>query len=399
MERRSLDVTARRAFGWALRFRRELRGLGKDTFDRLRGKTNRATALIGPLRGGPEVVRALYLGRTFAVNGINAAFFQSQATIEDRGPLGRGDRSPTDAAAFDMVIREAWPWERTKSLDDVVVATWVDSVSEPGRDYEQYLANQVAASTRRYVKKVRSSDFRIVVSSARSDYEFFYHEMQLPLVNSRYGDGVDMASLEAFVRWNGRSFATETIFLERAGERIAGMGLLVPRLYGSMRVWAYGALPKVIEDKALRRDFTLALNSYAFERACCEGVKISLGNCRPFMDDGVLLYKRHWGCRPALSRGMVRFCVSIRPDRRHAVLSRAPLLHFGRDRICGFCAFTPTEPDPVRQLVAQLRSQVYPDLGPVTVVAKASAEDRAAWSTAVSAQLGHEITVVDGGPP
>jgi hypothetical protein len=146
-------------------------------------------------------------------------------------------------------------------------------------------------SLRADLRRIRRGRFTAEISHAEADYETFYHTMYVPYLRKRHG------SL-AFIRNEHhmrRAFRRGGIlWVQRDGQRIAGD---LFQLRGGV-LYALG-VGTIGGDFMLMKEGVSAalyffLIKYARERRC---LYIDFGSSPPALTDGLLRYKRKWGCQ------------------------------------------------------------------------------------------------------
>jgi hypothetical protein len=137
--------------------------------------------------------------------------------------------------------------------------------------------------------KLQKNGLTYVMSDNIEDYRWYYDHIYLPYVNALFGH------LSAPARFRKIEEAMPNLALmliKKDGKTVAGQILV---LQGKKaRGWTMGLLNG---DRALARIGALAaLYIFGFQELSKRGIEsYNLGGSRPFINDGVLQYKRKWG--------------------------------------------------------------------------------------------------------
>jgi hypothetical protein len=186
---------------------------------------------------------------------------------------------------------------------------------------------------RRTLKRASQAGCRKIVSTDENDAAYFYRELFEPMAHARFGSMVSYGSLNVFLSMNGRTMRTELVFLERDGERIAGVAFVVSPPRRTLRVWAYGIRRALLDDARLRAELMALLNAEAVRRAAGLGFTLNLGLTRPFTDDGVLVYKRRWGAELVPSDAS-RFALQFASEEaQRRLVCAAPLIEITKQGV------------------------------------------------------------------
>lgn len=157
----------------------------------------------------------------------------------------------------------------------------------------------------RNLRRLRRHDFRFEVTRDPRLFDDFYHNMYLPYIAQRFGDGADISSYEylkagfdscelLLVKDQDTSIAGQLILYEPRGPHLWEMGVRD----GNRDYVAGGAVGSAVFHFSLEY---LQDNGHT---------KAWLGWSRPFLRDGVLQFKRSWSQRIA-DNGNRRFALKV----------------------------------------------------------------------------------------
>jgi hypothetical protein len=287
---------------------------------RLRGTTSVAA---GRLRGDGQPLSIRFKGREAVLGELEAALFGTAAPLRER--------APNQDEPIDVEAEEAWPWE-TSTGERYVVQPWLDHACDPGA-CDDYLAQNLNPDMRRKARRALAAGYQRSTTSCRKQAAWFYRELFEPMANARFGEGASYGSLDVFLGMNGRTMRTEVSFLELAGERVAGIAFLVSPPRRLLRIWAYGMRHEILVDSRRRAEVMAALNAEAVRVAAAAGYTLNLGYTRPFLNDGVFVYKSRWGALPVPS-DCSRIALRLVSDKARASFgAEAPLLHLAPEGV------------------------------------------------------------------
>jgi len=171
--------------------------------------------------------------------------------------------------------------------DYLAVPDWVGSVLTVPDNLEALTCGN--RSLRSDLRIVRRNSLKHEVVEADADFTQFYQTMYLPFVRRRHAQ-------HAFIRndyWMRRAFRRGGLmWILQDGQRVAG--LLFRRRGQVLYSVAIGTARG--EDRFVREGANIATDLFVLEHAKRLGCTlIDFGGSRPFLNDGVLRYKRKWG--------------------------------------------------------------------------------------------------------
>lgn len=145
----------------------------------------------------------------------------------------------------------------------------------------------------------------------------FYDEMYVPYIRNVYGARTFLVSRAEF---SAHLPNLEVVMVLRDGEAVAGGTLLYEA--GQVRAWCMGV--KNGDRRYVREGAIAAIYRYQIAHLASAGrARLHLGASRPFLNDGVLAFKRKWGMRAA--DRMAKWFQLTCP--RHCEAGRAFLAH------------------------------------------------------------------------
>ncbi len=205
-----------------------------------------------------------------------------------RHPVERATRAAdADVEAYEVPAYQRTAWARRGFF---VLPLWVRQVIDlrPGTD-----PFRRSRHVRHRIKTIRRRGYDYELTRDRAALGEFYERMYAPTMTARHG-------AEAYLR--SRRYIEhglahgQLLFVRRSGRRVAGVLNVFSALdRRQVTTWAGGLLDGDLG--LLRQDADSACIYFsvrwAHEQVGCR--RISLSVARPFLDDGLLSYRKHWG--------------------------------------------------------------------------------------------------------
>jgi len=147
------------------------------------------------------------------------------------------------------------------------------------------------------LKRVRKYSYEI--SNDHRDLEFFYEKMYVPYAKRRYADS---AQIESFCNIEKIFKNGMLVFVTFDGKRIAAS---LDQMIGDTYFLRKGG---IIDDDFIKKGVSIASYYFSILRAKEVNAKIvDFGKSRPFLLDGVLRHKNHWGTKICEDSNIKRF--------------------------------------------------------------------------------------------
>jgi hypothetical protein len=141
------------------------------------------------------------------------------------------------------------------------------------------------------LRKIKKYQYICEVGSDREKLHFFYHKMYLPYIVPRYGKFTLLAS---FGYMDNLLQKGELLLIKRENEYISGVLITT----GTSPPFVAFLGVKDGRKDLVKLGAISALYYYSILWAKERGyTQLDFGHCRPFLNDGVLLYKKRWGMR------------------------------------------------------------------------------------------------------
>ena len=168
-----------------------------------------------------------------------------------------------------------------RSMKDFFVPLWVDSVT----NLPLIATNR---SSKEDLRQLRKSKFTYTVTKDTEMLNDFYYNMHRPMIHARYPTEVFEISYDDMME-TMKEGCYELLLIEK--QNISVSGVVLNRCEEIPRLWKNG-----IRDINYHKDGAIAATYiYASEYLWDKGYKkISFGQIRTFLNDGLLQYKKKW---------------------------------------------------------------------------------------------------------
>jgi hypothetical protein len=153
------------------------------------------------------------------------------------------------------------------------------------------LATFKNSSTQNDLRKIHTGEFQYEITQDPAQLEFFYHHMYRPFILARHGDSGVIYPWENFKRSYDKM---EILLIRQAGQLVAGsLNRQTDNCYNLHLLGILNADREVIKRGGISAVWWFSLTE-AFQRGCAT---LNMECARPFLRDGVLVYKKKWGGR------------------------------------------------------------------------------------------------------
>jgi hypothetical protein len=174
-----------------------------------------------------------------------------------------------------------------KLADSFLIPTWVrGEVDIPVGS--SVLRN---ASVKSDIRQIRKHQFHFSITKDPRHFREFYHRMYVPYISAAHGRGAFIRPYEAMKREFDHC---ELLLVMKEGQSIAGILLTYEK--PTPRLWSLGV--RDADRRHVKEGAVTALFYFSFMHLEKNGYRVAnVGLTRPFLDDGVLRYKKKWGVR------------------------------------------------------------------------------------------------------
>lgn len=217
-------------------------------------------------------------------------------------------------------------WSRLVAmLGGIYIPCWVEGEIDFVSQLPKYRKGK---SVRGDMRRIRKNNLGYEVTRKAADLDLFYHEMYLPLMNKSHGEGALLMGYDKMME-RVDSGKCELLFIKHGGERIAGV--LIRYQNGMPRAWSVGI--RDANRQYLRIGAIAATYYFTFQYLKDQGYqRVNEGLSRPFLNDGVLQYKKKWGVN-LIGTSADGFILKLRlpSEALFHLLINSPFLMLGRD--------------------------------------------------------------------
>ena len=179
------------------------------------------------------------------------------------------------------------------------------------------------AKKREKVAQIERSGLAVELAPAESVHADFHRDFYAPTAHARHG-ALAYVRGPRFIERMSRG--ARVLFVRDGGERVAAV-LLAPR-GPVLEALVVGVRDGVYQDTALARE---AVYLFAIRHARASGhVLLGLTSANPFLDDGLLRFKKRWGAEASVSATdgrAVALCLAQAPASLVAALAPSPIVH------------------------------------------------------------------------
>ncbi|MFZ7132675.1 MAG: hypothetical protein ACOWWR_09990 [Eubacteriales bacterium] len=163
---------------------------------------------------------------------------------------------------------------------------WVQGHIDLPDDYSDIFKNR---RIKRDLNRIKRINYSYEVTRDNSDFNKFYFDMYLPLIQCQHGEA---AIIRTYDDMHRKFKKCSLVIIKKDNEAIAGAMVSWDGIHGKW--WYVG----VLEGKSeyIHEGVLQALYYYPFEFLHKQGCRrIDMGIVRSFLNDGVMCYKKKWG--------------------------------------------------------------------------------------------------------
>jgi hypothetical protein len=147
------------------------------------------------------------------------------------------------------------------------------------------------SSVKSDVRRIRKSRLQFSVTRDPRHFHEFYHRMYVPYITEAHGRSAFIWPYDAM---KGEFENCELLLVKKEGRPIAGILITYDR--PTPRLWSLGV--RDADRRHVQEGAVTALFYFSFMHLEKSGYRLAnVGLTRPFLDDGVLRYKKKWGVR------------------------------------------------------------------------------------------------------
>ncbi|MBI4687089.1 MAG: hypothetical protein HY756_04820 [Nitrospirae bacterium] len=223
-------------------------------------------------------------------------------------------------------------WESSCGIAKVrngfFIPLWGHGKVDSSVDMAEFLKNESLNSD---VRRIKKNGLEYEISTEASQFDDFYHTMYVPYIMKAHGRA---AIVQKYDEMKEEFKKCKLLLIKNGNEYIAGILLVIKE--DEANIWSLGiknADYQYVKDGAICALFYYSVQ-YLKERGFN---KINFGFSRPFLDDGVLQYKKmKWKQEivDCSDRGFIMHVLSVTPGVK-GFLAHNPFLYRSSDKYYG----------------------------------------------------------------
>jgi len=257
-----------------------------------------AYELKGPEKHGGHDLTAVFMGSSASRAYLSNLLFRGNPAVRVLGRL-----SPRNIVSFldgthpraDLIFLESpsllSPAFRKRGC--LIIPQWVGTSLETTGPGESILKAMGSKSLREDLRRVHKQKYRYRVSRNQEDFYFYYHRMHVPYVSHRYDDLTLPTRYEAMKRLWEKGFLVLVSGEGHEQEISGGLCFIRGDTFYLRTIGVLDGRKEFVSQGALA-----AVDYFAIRMAEEAGCGFfDFGLSRPFLRDGVLVYKKKWGGR------------------------------------------------------------------------------------------------------
>lgn len=194
-------------------------------------------------------------------------------------------------ADYDVVLVMA-PYRVLRPLankEGLLTTSHINMEINTQRSWEDIQRNFRQDSVKKQLRKLNAANFDYVHTTELVDFDHFYHNIYQPFVKERFGQVANISSQQEL----SLIFSVGWLVQFRQADELRGGALNFVKA-NTLYNYVIG-MPTVLTE-AERTQVMTANYYYSIQKAIAEGYRaVNLGWTRPFLNDGIALYKRKWG--------------------------------------------------------------------------------------------------------
>lgn len=215
----------------------------------------------------------------------------------------------------------------------ISIPEWVSTELETSLSFDK-IENKFTGSGKEDIRKIKKNCFSYCMDSRIETFKTFYKDMYLPYLSWRYSKSAEYASYSAMLYLFIRN--SRLMLIKSKNDLIAGS------LFSVKNKVATATCTGILKDKFEYFKKGASSASYYFlikwaKDNCIE--KVNFGKCRPFINNGLLVYKLKWGTSVKRPKDPFLNTISFLPLREsEAMLSfllNNPLILSNKKRLIG----------------------------------------------------------------
>lgn len=257
-----------------------------------------AYELKGPEKHGGHDLTAVFMGGSASRAYLSNLLFLGNPAIRALGRFShRKIVSLLDETRprADLIFLESPPLLSSlfRKRGCLIMPQWVGTRLEMTGQGESFLKASGSKSLREDLRRIRKQKYRYRVSRNQEDFDFYYHRMHIPYISHRFDDLALLTRYKVMERLWKKGFLVLVSEEGREKEVSGGLCFIRDDTFYLRTIGVLDGREEFVSQMALAAVEYFALRM-AVEAGC---LFFDFGLSRPFLRDGVLVYKKKWGGR------------------------------------------------------------------------------------------------------
>ena len=210
------------------------------------------------------------------------------------------------------------------------IPCWIGGILDLSVDIPSLIRTQ--NTLRSVVSKIRKNNLEFELTKDQHHFENFYNNMYLPYITSAYEN---KAHLMTYDEMKKKSQNCELLLIKKEKKYIAGILIDYESLNNVPKLWSLGV--KDGNPDYVKAGVIGASTYFSFKYLKEQGYKgVHFGASRPFLNDGVLRYKKKWGLQivDSTEKGFLITPLSSSIGTKGFLLKN-PFIYFDQDELTG----------------------------------------------------------------
>ncbi len=257
-----------------------------------------AYELKGPEKHGGHDLTAVFMGSRASRAYLSNLLFRGNPAVRALGRFSRRKivslLDETHPRA-DLIFLESPPLLSSlfRKRGCLIIPQWVGTRLETTGPGESILKATGSKPLREDLRRIRRQKYRYRVSRNHEDFDFYYHRMHVPYVSHRFDDLTLLTRYEVMKRLWQKGFLVLVWEEGREQEVSGGLCFIRDDTFYLRTIGVLDGRKEFVSQGALA-----AVKYFALRLAAEAGCGFfDFGLSRPFLRDGVLVYKKKWGGR------------------------------------------------------------------------------------------------------
>ena len=250
----------------------------------------------------------------------------------------------------------------------MIIPAWILFMLDLSKRFPESwnLSKSKNKSLRENLREFRRQKYSYEIANDPGKFEYFYHHMYSPYITKRFEELTFLAGFYGMKR----VFRKGWLLLVKKGDDYVSGILLVRRSPDTIFAYALGITEGNIEY--VKKGALTAVYYFSILWAKEKGYKwMDFGDCRSFLKDGVLNYKKHWGMEIKISRRFknifgIKICNYCQAVQNF--LEKNPFIFIDQGKLKGLILFNKNHPVTLKEVQACVKTYYIPGLDCLVII-------------------------------